>query len=109
MKRILTLAVAGVLALAVGAACRTQHLGSNTGDSYRNAFEDQRTSEPTPDDPAMSADDAKNVLRTHNAADGKKGAATMGGTSSGAPSVGSTSMSGGKWDGAQGNIQLEAK
>lgn len=111
MKRLITLGLASALALSIGAACRTQHLGPNTGDKYRAAFEQQREAEPGENDVEFTADDARSVLRAHHATDGKPGASVSSGTAPGpAPSLGSgASMSTGKFEGAQGNISLEAK
>ncbi len=117
MKRFVTLALASALALSLGslgAACRTQHLGPNTGESYRNAFEDQHAGEAGDDDQVLTAEDAKNVMRAHNATDGKKGASGKAYSAPIALPLGSSTSGGGgggggQWQGAQGNIQLEAK
>lgn len=106
----LALAVAGNLM-----GCRTAHLGPDTGRAYRAAFAAQTEAGEKSQGPTLSAADADQVLDVHahgaKGAKGAKGGATgpVGGLPS--PSLGGSSdgMSGGAWQGASGNISLDAK
>jgi hypothetical protein len=99
------------LALAVlgsSVGCRAPHLGKDTGHAYHQAFDQQAT--PEEEGPALSADDAANVMKTHHGSKGKKSETGDGGASSPATPLSWGSLSwGGAWPGATGNISLEGK
>lgn len=114
MTRLFAIAAALGLLIVFSLGCRQAHLGPNAGDSYRAAFAKQIEAAEAEDDdaPELSAEDAKQTLRVHQTGEDKAGpgavapAPGMGGMGTPAPS---TTSSGGKWPGASGNIQLEAK
>ncbi len=106
----LALAIAGNLM-----GCRTAHLGPDTGRAYRAAFAAQTESGEKNQGPTLSADDADHVLDVHaHGAKGAKGAQSSTASAGGLPTPslgggGSDSASGGAWQGASGNISLDAK
>ena len=110
MSRIIIIAAGLALLFATG--CRTAHLGKNTGTAYEDAFEKQRDGDAETDGPQMSADDAKQVLRSHRGGAESADSAT---TSLVTPVPLMTTTSGGSvgggasWPGAAGNIVLEGK
>ena len=92
--------------LVVVTACSQAHLGPDTNVAYREALAAQRESDPK-HSPEFGADDA----HTTNAArrgEKPKGAAAP--TSSGGSFLQTTPItSSGAWQGAKGNMSLEAK
>ncbi len=109
MKRTLALALlAGALALPT-VACRSPHLGADTGNAYRDALASQRDGDGAQVDD-ISAEDARTVLRAHGAAGQRssRGSARTRSTSSSSSSPAPMDL-GGRWEGASGNIQLNAK
>jgi hypothetical protein len=108
----LIITMTAVLGLFFATGCRHAHLGSNTGVAYEDALEKQREGDDAAEAPELSADDAKQVLREHRGgAQASDGASTAIVT----PVPLMTTTSGGNvgggasWDGASGNITLEAK
>ena len=95
---------ASLLALAVFAGCRTQHLGPDTGVAYRTAFAAQRESDPE-QAPTFTADDAK-AARSRERAANKPAAEIPTSASILMPAPTSSTTS---WQGAKGAINLEAK
>lgn len=96
-----------ILAFALG-ACGSAHLGPDTNTANRAAFAAQRDSDPA-EKPAFGADDARATNAARRSTKGKAGGST-------APAPGSISQpnsmssgSSGAWQGAKGNISLEAK
>ena len=109
------LAAGLALGLMTGAsACRTTHLGPDTaGHTYRAALAAQRTGDETVEPPELSATDAKQVLEVHRTGE-TKGSASEGsmapmGSMTSSSSSSSSGSGGGAWQGASGNISLEAK
>jgi len=93
--------------------CRATHLGSDTNVASRAAWSAQRSSEPERT-PTFGADDAKATLASRRSGKGKAGGSTApapgsilmpSGSSGGEGDSGST----GAWQGAKGNMSLEAK
>lgn len=97
-----------ILAFVLG-ACGSAHLGPDTNVANRAAFAAQRDSDPAVK-PTFGADDARATNAARRGTSGKAGSST-------APAPGSISMpasmssgsSSGAWQGAKGNISLEAK
>jgi hypothetical protein len=97
-----------ILAFVLG-ACGSAHLGPDTNVAYRNAFAAQRASDPA-EKPTFGVDDARATNAARRSTGGKAGTST-------APAPGSISLptsmssgtSSGPWQGAKGNISLEAK
>ena len=110
-------AALAALLLAVSAAalsaCRTTHLDTDHGRTYHEAFDRQASGDDADQAPALSADDAKQVLHVHvHGKDGKNAGADSSGDGSSmtAPAAMNTeSISTGAWPGASGNITLDAK
>jgi len=105
----LALAVAGNLM-----GCRTAHLGPDTGRAYRAAFAAQAEAGEKTQGPTLSAADADQVLdvRAHGAKAAKGSArGATGPVGLPAPGLGGGEVgtSGGSWQGASGNITLDAK
>jgi hypothetical protein len=101
---------AAVAAVSVTAGCRHTHLGDDTGNTYRRAIAAQRDSNTEAPQP-LDADDADKVMRVRRGdkADRKTksgGGVTVLSTSS---ASGPVDDSGGSWQGASGNIRLDAK
>jgi len=97
----------GLAVLASQLGCRTTHLGEDTGVAYRQAVADQAAAGERSPGPALSADDAQQVMSVHRSGPkpaGSPAAAGASGSGSSTPSI-STST----WPGAAGSIQLEAK
>jgi len=95
-----------IASLLVTSACRVNHLGDEHGKASRAAWSAQRESDPE-NTPTFTADDAKATNATRRSDKGKAGGST-------APAPGSILMpasggSGGAWQGAKGNMSLEAK
>jgi hypothetical protein len=101
-----------VLVLMSVSACRAAHLGDDTFVANRAALAAQRDSDPERT-PTFGADDAKATLSARRSDKGKAGGSTM-------PAPGSILMpaptapangdaSSGAWQGAKGNMSLEAK
>jgi hypothetical protein len=113
MIRLFALAALAGLLTVFSLGCRTSHLGPNTGDSYRAAFNKQVEAAEGSDDeaPSLSADDAKHAMKVHATGEDKPSSpATLGAPSLSLPSgMSSSTAGGGKWPGASGNIKLEAK
>lgn len=100
-----------LLMLVVTSACRASHLGPDTFVASRAAFSAQRASDPDRT-PTFGADDAKATLAAARRSDkGKAGGSTMPAPGSILmPSAGAgDSGSSGAWQGAKGNMSLEAK
>jgi hypothetical protein len=106
------------LAIASTVGCRSPHLGDDTGRAYRQAVVRQANADGE-SVPNLSATDAKNVLETHRDPRGERQApmkatsfssVTPAVTSSSSSSSGGSGNSGGgSWDGASGNIRIQAK
>lgn len=104
-----TVLISLVFGAALASGCRVQHLGPHTGTAYKQAFADQADSESAAGPTAMSATDAKAVMRAHHG-DSTESASAGGGVP--AMSFGGAAVpqaAGGAWPGATGNISLEAK
>ena len=90
-------------------ACGSAHLGPDTNEAYRAAFAAQRDSDPA-EKPEFGADDARATNAARRSSSGKAGASTAPAPGSiSAPMSLSSGSSSGAWQGAKGNISLEAK
>jgi hypothetical protein len=97
-----------ILALVLG-ACGSAHLGPDTNVAHRAAFAAQRESDPA-DKPVFGVDDARATNAARRSASGKAGSSTAPAPGSiSMPTSQSSSSSSGAWQGAKGNISLEAK
>jgi hypothetical protein len=114
-KNIIAAVAALLLAVSAAAlsACRTTHLGPNHGRLYHEAFDRQASGEDADHPPALTAEDAKQVLHVHahgkDGKDGKNGSNGASGSGLAAPAMNTDSISSGSWPGAGGNITLDAK
>ena len=97
-----------ISSLLFASACRINHLGADHGKASRDAWAAQRESDPE-ETPTFTADDAKATTAARRSDKGKAGGST-------APAPGSILMpapggasGGGAWQGAKGNMSLEAK
>jgi hypothetical protein len=95
-----------LVVLLFGGACRSTHLGGDTGLAYREAIAQQRESQ-APVDP-IDAADAKAVLQVHHGG-GAEADSPAGGAATTSTSSSSSSGSSGMWQGAEGDIVLKAK
>jgi hypothetical protein len=97
-----------ILGLLLG-ACGSAHLGPDTNVANRSAFAAQRDSDPA-EKPTFGADDAYATNAARRASKGKAGSSTAPAPGSiSAPGSLSSGSSSGPWQGAKGNISLEAK
>jgi len=93
--------------LVVVTACSQAHLGPDTNVAYREAFAAQRESEPK-HSPEFGADDARATNAARRGEKPKAAAPAPSGGGSLMP-IAPISTSGGAWQGAKGNMSLEAK
>ena len=89
-------------------ACRTAHLGPDTNEAARAAWEAQRESAPQKT-PTFGAEDARAINAARRAEKGKAGASTAAAPGSISLPSGSAIGATGAWPGAQGSMSLEAK
>ena len=97
-----------VTSLLFASACRINHLGAEHGVASRTAWAAQRESDPERK-PQFGADDAKAANAARRTDKGKAGGSTEPAPGSILISPPTSSGTSGGWQGAKGNMSLEAK